>query len=137
MAGDAIPKSIVITPDEKFLLALCHNGTIIRYSLDYLSISDQIKTDFDVSNFSFKAVFEFIGNNEVIISNDEKAIFVNYASMEIRAKIDCNYIGFIPSSRRIIMHESNSSLERKTLYYYKYLTTEELIESAKRFAGLD
>ena len=128
-------KFIAISPDEKFLLALCHNGSIIRYSLDDLSISDQIKTDFDVSYSSFKANFEFIGNNEVIVSYYGKALFVNYASMEIRAEIDSKYIGFIPSSRRIITYKYDFDREDKDqiLYYYKYLTTEELIESAKHF----
>ncbi|MCL1872598.1 MAG: TIR domain-containing protein [Clostridiales bacterium] len=134
-AGNAIPKSIVFTPDDRFLLAFCHNGNIIRYSLLDLSISDQIKIGLDASHSSCD--FEFIGNNEVIISGNERAIFVNYGSMMIRAEIADNYVGFIHSSRRIITYKYSNGSKRYTLYYYKYLSIEELIESAKRFAEID
>ena len=136
-AGDTIPKFTAISLDEKFLLALCHNGNIIKYSLDDLSISDQIKTYFDMTSMSIRVNFEFIGNNEAIISFNEKVLFVDYGSMKIRAEIDGDYVGFIPLSKKIIISKYNSESERYLLYYYKYLTTEELIESAKHFAGLD
>ena len=130
-SGETVPLQITLSPDRKYIIALCSNGEVIKYSVETLAAVGKHQLSIDVDDNS---ELEFIDNSNFIVrkySRSERIIIVNLDSMQLRADIE-GVIHFMKNDKRILFKKYGD--DAKYFYgYYDYKTGQELVEFAKSF----
>lgn len=122
---------ITLSPDREYIIALCSNGEVIKYSVETLTAVGKHQLSIEVGDNS---ELEFIDNNNFFVrkySGSNRIIIVNLDSMQLRADIE-GVIHFMKSDKRILFKKYGDGA--KYFYgYYDYKTGQELVEFAKSF----
>ncbi len=130
--SEAAPIKIVFTPDSRYIIALCSNGAIIKYSLDSLNEVGRYAVDFEISDSSELYFIDEITFAVRNYSGSDVLLVINCDSMELKAEVG-DYVYSMNNDRKFICRYYNNN--GYVYGYYKHHDVPELMELAKDFVG--
>ncbi len=124
---EAVPSKIKFSPDSKYILAMCANGELIKYSVATLEEVMRLNTELVVASYTD---CEFADDSSFFVKDVSKLNIFDFDSMQLKFVVNDSYEYFMKNDKKILC--DGYTADGHNFVYYNYLTTDELIERGKK-----
>lgn len=128
--SEAAPIKILFTEDCGYILVMCSDGRLEKYSTKTLKKVGECDTE---SVLESNSQFDFIDKDTLMVrrfKGGSDVTLVNINSMEVITKIT-DFVHYMKSDSKIIAYRYING--KRTLGYYNYLSKDKLLEYASNF----